>query len=232
MGLLTIKTKLSQSYQRPDQLRTGFLKLARICYWRECSSIQVQVTRWKYSRAICWMAFNIPWNQNIDSVCYWGFLAISRNTQVYLRGMQGAVGSCLNYYIWYIWLSVADFISIGNNSNALWIYRNSLFLKAKGFFLSRGAIKVEIKSQSLSQEGVLMLGDEIERTIRPYLLSVNCFCLFIVQIISTELPSSYSTYMSIFIAGVVTATDVLLQWSLKDIFRFFCVFLVLKNTYR
>ena len=77
-----------------------------------------------------------------------------------------------------------------------------------------------------------MLGDGIEGILRPcLLLSIISSCLFIVQMISTELPSSYSLCWSIFIAGLVAATDVLQQSGKKKLtfFFFFCIFLAFKK---
>lgn len=91
-----------------------------------------------------------------------------------------------------------------------------MFLKAKELFLSQGKIKVEVSSPECLNtvahtvltggwkrvpvpftsvtKSVLMLGDGIEGALRPYLLSTISSCLFIVQMISAELPSSYSSH--------------------------------------
>jgi len=57
-------------------------------------------------------------------------------------------------------------------------------------------------------EGVFMLSGGVEVSLRPCLLSVICFFLFMVWMLLILLPSRYNFYYTGFIGGSLAAMDV------------------------
>lgn len=57
-------------------------------------------------------------------------------------------------------------------------------------------------------QGVFMLSDGVKTSLKPWLLSVIYFFLFVVQMILIMLPSRSNFYYAEFIGGSVAAMDV------------------------